>query len=436
MVAILATLTLGVFANALCVTFVLDDFGDVIDNPSAAAATFFDRLAFTNRPLTKASYALNDAVHAFLPSGYAAVNVALHLAAAVMAFLLVHRACLRLRIARPDLVALTATALWAVHPALTESVTYISGRSMVLSAALMLAALLAATGDRPRPVIACLLAALAPLARETALILPLIFMWWSWTIGAPRGRAWPLWLGTALAALVIALMPRHRDLIAYSLDMRDPLTALRGNLHAATQTLSFWIMPWRVTIFPDAPPPYGWSETPSLIRLAGFALAALLAFTLRRRAPLFAFALGLTLLALAPSQSFIWRADPVALKPLYLAGLGLSIAAADLLRRSLAPRLALAVALVLAAVLGVMTHQRNALFADPVALYADAVARTPDNADALIAYGAALIDQGRYDEAESALTRARDVQPDDERAMNLLAFIATIRGIGPAADAP
>lgn len=433
--ALLAAVAL-VFVNALGVAFVLDDLGDIADNPSAAAATFFDRLPFTNRPLTKASYALNDAAHGLAPMGYAAVNLTLHAIAAVLAFLLVRRAFETERAPGPVVLALAVCLIWALHPALTESVTYLSGRSMALSAVLMLGALLAATGGRPRPALAAMLAFLAPLARETALILPLLLLWWGLTIGHPAKRAWPVWLGALLAALVIAAMPRHRDLIAYSLDMRDPVTALRDNLLAAAETLGFWVQPWRVTIMPDAPPPYGWIETPTLAALAGFAAAALIAIALRRRTPVFAFGIGFALLALAPAQSFIWRVDPVALKPLYLAGLGLTLAAASLAARALPPRAVLVLALLIAVPLGVMTRERNALFARETALYADAVAKTPDNPDALIAYGSALIGEERYDEAYDVLTRAADRAPDDERAMNLLALVATIRGVAPASDAP
>lgn len=433
--ALLVAVTAAVFLNALGVTFLLDDIGDVAGNPSAAAATFFDRLPFTNRPLTKASYALNDLVHGPVAAGYAAVNLALHLCAAALAWWLLRRAFAQSSLAAAPCLALAACLLWAIHPALTESVTYISGRSMVLSNALMLGALLAATRERPHIGLALACAVLAPLARETALILPVILLWWRLTTGKPALQ-WPVWLGTGLAAALILAMPRHRDLIAYSLDMRDPLLALRGNIHAAAETLSFWVQPWRVTIFPESPPPYGWLETPTLIRLAGFLAAALAAFALRRRAPVFAFGLGLALLALAPSQSFIWRADPVALKPLYLAGLGLSLAAVDLLRRLAPPLAVLAFAVFAAVPLAILTHQRNALFADATALYSDAVAKTPDNPDALIAYGSALIDDERDAEAHDILTRALDRAPDDERAMNLLELVATFRGVAPATDAP
>lgn len=424
--AALLALTALVFANALAVGFVLDDLTDIADNPSARAASFFDRLPITNRPLTKLTYALNDLVHGLVPAGYAALNVTLHLVAATLAFLLLRRAWRT----TPDAaqLALAVCLIWAVHPALTESVTYLSGRSMVLSSMLVLGALLAATADRPRPVVAFLCALLAPLARETALVLPLILVWWRFTVG-PRGRDLPVWLGAMLAAAVMALLPRHRDLVAFSLEMRSPLLALRDNIHAAAETLAFWFTPWRVTIMPDAPPPHAWTELATLVRIAGFLVAFGLAIALRRKAPVTAFGMGLALIALVPSNTIVWRVDPVAIKPLYLAGLGLTLVAVDGARRLAGARITLVVAAVLALALGVQTHLRNTLFQNELALFADAVAKTPDNAEAWIAYGSALLNARRYDEAEAALTRGLDLAPQDERAMNLIRVIATIRSV-------
>ena len=59
---VLLLLAGAVFANALGGVFVFDDYGDITGNPSAHAATYFERLAVMNRPLTKASYALQDAL--------------------------------------------------------------------------------------------------------------------------------------------------------------------------------------------------------------------------------------------------------------------------------------------------------------------------------------------------------------------------------------
>ncbi len=438
-IAALLALTALVFADALGAAFLFDDIGDIVGNRSASAATFLQQLPFTNRPLTKFTYALNDALHGPFAGGYATVNVALHLIATALAFGLLRRAYSLSGRADAVLCGLSACLVWAVHPALTESVTYLSGRSMVLSSALMLGALIAATGQRPRPLLAFVCALLAPLARETALILPLILLWWQFTIEPDRhkvARSLPVWSGVALAAIVMVLLPHHRDLLAFSLEMRSPIVALRDNIHAATETLAFWFTPWRVTILPQAPPPHAWSDPATLVRIAGFLTAAALAFALRRRSPIVAFGIGLALLALAPNNTIFWRTDPVALKPLYLAGIGLTLIVIDMLRRLAGTHATLAIAAVVALALGVETHLRNTLFQSELALFADAVAKTPDNPDALIAYGSALLNAKRFVEAEVALTRGLDLAPQDERAMNLLRLLATIRSVERSGGSP
>ena len=281
----------------------------------------------------------------------------------------------------PALVALLATALWAVHPALTASITQVAGRSAVLSGLLVLAALLLATGapTRRRLLAAGLLAFLAPLARETALVLPLLLLWWQLTLGgdAPVRRALPVWAGALAAAAVILAMPTHREMIDFSLDARGPLDALRGNVVAIPSMLRFLIMPWDLSIDPAQPRPWGWGDWPVLLSLAGLTATALLALLLRRRRPLVAFALGWTLLCLLPSNSFLWRGDPVGLRPLYLAALGPALLLAlPLARRRIG--LFLGGALVIA--LAVMAVQRNRLYADPAALWLDAIDEAPGKA--------------------------------------------------------
>ncbi len=430
---ICALVAAGVFSGALGVDFVFDDLVDIADNPSARAASFLDRSPYTNRPLTKASYALNDAAHGLRPAGYALVNLMLHVVATCCALVLARRAFGRAHTPYADLLAVGATLVWAVHPALTESVTYLSGRSMALSGALTLGALVAASGERPRPFVAFICAALAPLARETALIAPLMALWWRFTIDATAAhdgrRLAPIWLGAGLAALVVALMPRHRDLVAFSLEMRDPLLALRGNVHAAAETLSFWAAPWRVTILPQPPLPYGWMEVETLWRLALFAAAGGAAIALRRRAPVAAFGLGFALLALAPSQSFLWRADPVALKPLYLAGFGLTLAAFGAFSRLVGGRASFMLGLALTAGLAALTVQRNALFARETALFEDATHKTPAQGRAWIAYGAALMGEGRIDEARRAIETGLDLDPSNLTGQALAAQLATIGGV-------
>jgi tetratricopeptide (TPR) repeat protein len=428
----------AVFASAPAPVFQYDDLADIANNSSAKADTFFARLPSTNRPLTKASYALNDWLHGPWPPGYWVINLFLHLAATLMVYLLVARAVRLAGHAREaPWVAALITVTWAVHPALTESVTYLSGRSMVLSGALMLAALLAATARRPLNVAAGAFSFLAVATRETALVLPAIVLWWQLTLG-PSGRpamrpALAVFLGTAAGASVIAMMPYHRELLAFSLQVRGPILALRDNIHAAFDILGFWFRPDRISISPAPPAPHAWSDPQTLLLVAAGLAAAVAALALRRRLKLAAFGIGLMLLALMPSNSVIWRLDPVALKPLYLAGLGITLIFAGLLLPIVSARIAraaiVAASLGLTGVLGWMANGRAALFADELALWADAAAKTPHQARALSNYGFALMDRGEYTEAEATLRRAADIAPHDIAVTNALEIIATLRGM-------
>lgn len=437
-------LTIAAFGFNGASGFHHDDARDIQTNPAAKAETFAAHLATTNRPLTKASYALHDSLHGDWAAGYWIGNLALHLIATGLVFTLFWRAFPLSGLPRDQVLpwAFAATALWAVHPALSETVSYLSGRSMGLSAALMLAALVLTTAHRPRGWLACLCAALAVVARETALVLPLVLLWWQMTlqpVEPPRAAArrfLPVLAGTLLGAALILAMPRHRDLIVFSLEMRGPLLALRDNLHAATEILGFWVLPGAISLAPAPPPPQAWDAPGTLARIGFFCGIGILALTLRRAAPLFAFGLGLAVLALVPSNSILWRLDPVALKPLYLAGLGITMAAAGAavavagvrpLRLAFAPMvLALMVSFTLKA------QERARLFTDAVALWGDAAAKSPDFARAQIGYAVALFNAGRLDEARQHAQRAADLDPADPRGQALLDLVDQASGTGGA----
>lgn len=416
------------FGPALWAGFVYDDRRDILLNPAAQAETFLERLPATLRPLLKASYALQDALTGPDPLAFHAVNLGLHLASLLVLFALVQRAARATgrEPAEADRLAAMAVALWALHPALADTVAYVSGRSSGLSGLLVLICLWAATGNRPRPVMAFVLALLAPLARETALAVPLLLAAWQITLGQGEAfrdklrRAVPVWLGALLAALVIAGMARHRELVAFSLDQRAPLEALRANVHAVTGIVGLWLQPWQISILPAQPVVHGWTDPPTLWRLAALGSAALGALALRRRAPLAALAVLWALLALVPTNSVIWRVDPVALRPLYLAGIGLSLLLALALARV---RVGALVAAASALGLGVLTFQRAALFQDEVALFADAAAKAPEEARAQLMLGLVLANAGQIEAARAALKAALEIDPfltEAENALRLL----------------
>lgn len=414
-VGLVAT-TLVFHAPALWGGFVYDDLNDVVRNPSAQASTFLDRLPDMVRPLLKASYAAQDALHGMNAAAFHSVNLGLHLVAVVLVFTLLDRASRMTGAVPPQSLTIAGLAalLWSLHPAMTETVSYVSGRSMGLSAVLILAALLAATGRKARPWLAFFCALLAPLARETALVAPLLLLIWQATVGQEETvrvrvtRAAPVWMGALLAAVVIMAMPRHRELVWFSLDQRGPLDALRANIFAVPEMFRLWLEPWRISILPSQPVSYGWTDPPTVLRLVGLLLIPGTALLWRKRAPLAAFALGWVIVALLPTNSLIWRVDPVALKPLYLAGIGLSVLVSIMLAKV---RYGPWLAVMLALLLGVMTFSRAGLYRDEVALFADAAAKAPQDARAQGMHGLALANAGHVDEARRVLDQALELDP-------------------------
>jgi hypothetical protein len=431
----LAVAIAAALAPGLAAPFQFDDWADIAFNPAAKAATFFAELPTTVRPLLKASYALNELLFGPSAFGYHLVNLVLHLVATGLVGLLGRRAAMLTGSSgeRALWVGLAVAALWALHPVAAESAIYASGRSAVLSGVLLLAALLASTAARPSVATAlgaALLAFLAPLARETALIVPFLLLWWQLTLGppAPAGemvrRALPVWLGAGAAAAVILAMPRHRALLGFSLEAREPLDALRANVHALWEMISFWPMPWRISIDPASPLAPGWVTAPTFLKAGALVLAAAAAVWARRRWPIIAFGIGWTLLALAPSNSLLWRVEPVGLRPLYLASLGPALVLAWLLvggeqRR---PRLGAAITGVLCVALAAGSAQRAIVYRSPVTLWEDAVAKAPGKGRAWVMLGGAYLAERRASEAEAAFETALDLAPwlvEAERGLDL-----------------
>ncbi|MDH5452448.1 MAG: tetratricopeptide repeat protein, partial [Paracoccaceae bacterium] len=219
---------------------------------------------------------------------------------------------------------------------------------------------------------------------------------------------------------ILALMPRHQDLVSFSIALREPLDALRGNVFAVAEMLGLWVQPWRISVMPSQPLIYGWGDAPTFLRLTLLAGAPLAALILRRRFPLAALAALWVILAFLPSNSVIWRVDPVAVRPLYLAGLGLSLLLALALCKL---RFGLAAAVMLALCLAVLTFPRAALYADEVALFREAVAKNPGQPRPLVRLGLVLANEGAVDEARAALERALALDPYDREAENALRLI-------------
>ncbi len=155
--------------------------------------------------------------------------------------------------------------------------------------------------------------------------------------------------------------------------------------------------------------------------LAGLAW---LAYLLRCREPLVTFGLSWFVLALVPSAALVVldQGEPMAEHRVYTASIGFFLAAGAgcgwlgvrLRRARLVTRVTVgACAVVFVAGLGARTILRNAIWADPVALWTEAVSLAPDHWLPNLALGEALQQAGRYPEAIGRYVMALAANPDE-----------------------
>lgn len=417
-------------------TFQFDDFANVVRDPATSdLAALAERLTTGVRPLTRLSYFVDAHVFGMNAAGFLATNLALHVATVLVVFELARR---RLRGA----AALAAALFFALQPAHAEVVAYVSGRSTGLMAPLLVGALLLWDRDKRAAALAC--ATLACLAKEVALVFPLLLGAWEMTRPQPRPDARrTLAIASSVALGIGALLlglARYRFLLDFSFELRTPLENLLANGRAIPATLSLWLRPWALS------PDHAFSASGSLAAsFAGWlAIAGALgaSFSLRKRAPHVALALCWPLIALLPTNSLIPKLDLVTEKPLYLAWLGPSLAlgagASRLLEyaeRKRARRWMAGACVSLLCALAATASWRASLWRDPVRLWLDATVKAPEKSRCWNNLGMARLAAGEDAEALAAFRRAVALDPANGIARQNVRTAALLCGSACETDA-
>ena len=128
----LFAVTIAAYCRTFGVPFIFDDLPSIVDNPSIRHL----RTAFLppgdstvgGRPVLNASLAVNYAVSGLAVWSYHALNVAIHALAGLVLFGIVRRTLAARMDGSATLVGFCAALVWALHPLLTESVTYVIQR--------------------------------------------------------------------------------------------------------------------------------------------------------------------------------------------------------------------------------------------------------------------------------------------------------------------
>lgn len=425
---ILGAVVLAYF-NAFSGAFQYDDFNVIVDNERvhSLAAWLGDLRGI--RPLLKLSYTLNW-VAGPGPWGFHLVNLALHGANGLLAFTLLKRFAPNDEDA--GLMALAAALIFVLHPAQTEAVTYICGRSTSLMTLFYLASLVAyiqgrELGLRAWNLMSVLFFLLACLTKETALTLPIALLLWEGTARTWKGLKPALhatathWVLLGILCTGFALHPLQRALLASSFATRSIPMNLLNQVQAQGYLLRTWCWPEHLNIDPFLPQTthLTWAIAGMavlLIGLLGMGLFALRSRPSKPSVPWLGFGLLWFFLHLIPTNSFIPRFDLVNERQLYLPSLGLAFVlvhgARIFIRRvGVDRKLAVAGFLLLLTALGVRTMLRNRDYQSEIALWRSSVDDAPRNPRAHNNLGYAYLLQGDKTQARKAFEAALALDP-------------------------
>lgn len=308
---------------------------------------------------------------------------------------------------------MAGTALFAVHPLLTETVNYISARSSLQGATFALSSVLLyvwgrETGRRAGLIGAALCLAAGMLTKLTAVTVPALLVLWELLLAKdpepPIRRLKAVALRVLPFALVAgALTVLHEALVgAYARGARSDITAWS---HLLTQT-QVWMRYQALFIWPQdlcADLTMRWSQSPlegPTARAILFVVAVMVAAWVgRRRWPAATFGILWYYITLSPTNSFMPLSEPATEHRVYIAFFGLLLVLLDLglgwAAVTRARKLAFVGAtVVVAALLTATTITRNRVWRDDVTLWGSVIQCAPDNARAHLNYGRGLLGLG------------------------------------------
>ncbi len=464
----IALVALAAYADSFGASFHLDDQAAILDNPILRDPALFGNpwrlhqllgtqrfLSYLSRSVGNLSFGLDLAVHGPTPFGFHVVNLAVHVAAALLlrelAILLFRSPFLSRSAIAPwaDRVGLAAALLFVAHPIQTQAVTYVVQRYASLSTALGLASLVAwltwrvdpgPTRARAAGLWAGALAALvaAQLTKESAVTFPLQallaeLLFFDGPVARRVRATVPLLATMAVPLAIVAAAGNVADRIAaggqqaldaFHLGHGDFLLT---ELRVVATYLRLLLLPVGQNLFWDYPLSHSLAEpaviAAGVLHAALLGLAAWLAWSARRADParrLVAFGVCWFYGALSVESGAVVIVDVIFEHRVYYPSAGFFLAAATagaLAARQLsarwpgAPRAAAALAGTLALVLAGATFARNRVWADDASLWSDVAEKSPGIPTGHQLAGRALLQAGRLAEAEVALRKAIEVSP-------------------------
>jgi tetratricopeptide (TPR) repeat protein len=456
--AVIVVSVVAAYLNGLRAPFELDDFASIPENasirtlwplsvPLSPPAT---GTTVGGRPVANLTLALNHALGGDGVMGYHAVNILIHALAALALFGVVRRTlampALQGRFGRDALpLALAAALLWALHPLLTESVTYVIQRVESLMGLFYLLTLycLIRSVDSGRSaawqagaITSCLL---GMATKEVMVTAPLAALLYDRTFisgsfrEALRRRPW-LYACLGATWLLLGVLVARTGWSRGGSAGFTGWSAAGGYWLAQSQAaarylgLSLWPHP---LVFDYGTVILAHPRDSALCALLMVPLAAATLYMIWRR-PVPGFLAAWFFLILAPSSLIPVATQTMAEHRMYLP-LGAVVVSVVLGSYRLLGRRAFALLGAFAVGLGLLTCARNEDYRSAASLWGAAVASEPDNARARCALGSVLRPlPGRLPDAVAQLREAVRLDPGYALAHNELGI--ALQGAPGASD--
>lgn len=441
---VLQLLAFSLFANTFSAEWSHDDFPVIVDNLDIRSLAEFAKDSYPGRPLRELTYLIDFQVFNLEPAGYHIQNIFWHGLNAFLLFTL----SLRLGLSRRE--AWLAALLFLAHPLQVEVVANISHRKDSLALSFCLVAFLVWLRGRrddrfdyPWLALSILFGGVAMLAKQNAVVLPAVVLWYELLFRGVWGR---LWKGSRLLPVTLALAGVGAGwlfffrfiagknwggamalMLATKTGLRDGFSP---TVYYATVAKS-WLFNWGHLLWPrdlaieyHLPPATGFGDAQVVAAMAVVALLLLGIALLWRRLPVAVFGLGWFLLFWLPTSNLLPQVYFAADRYMYAPSAGALLAVAVLLDRLVTGlwsyRMA---AMLLVTVLAVLCWQQNRVWLSVESLWTQAVKVSPNSSFALNNLGNVYLLRGELLPAKELYERSATVDPVNPTAFYNLGLI-------------
>ncbi len=397
---------------------------DIRDFGAEHIAAWFSKFYIGNyHPLTVCSYAIDYLFGGAQPFAYHLTNILLHTGNAIVLYFFINRL-------QPNrTIGLFVALIFALHPAQTESVSWVAERKTLLCAFFYLLALLQYAGyiiapSSKKMAIVIVLGVAGMLSKGVGVALPLsLFAVDIWLKRDLRNRkVWLEKLPLLLIGIVIGIVAIMAQAAEKTLGMHAEHNLFNTILYAADAYVQYIVhlfVPVKLSVIYPYPQEAGWQEYLCLAVAIGILVLAVISW--RKKWHMLCGGIVFYTVNIALVLQFIQFGECLmADRYLYIAGIGIIFPAVYYLfvwLQKITKQIVAAIAAgTLALVLLVMTFQRNDIWLSDLDFFTSILNTFPNSSVAQYSVGALYTRMGEYDVAETHLNKAVQIDPNNYKA--------------------